>query len=162
MAENCDPPIGSVPSPISPLPHHEASKPKVVHKPLAAALKPIDPHAVHVMPPAPKPKAPAVHHLNKKYIPARLPEGEVVGLWGNAVLRPLHGKVHPIKLGEIVHKGDVILTAQNGIVEIRSGDHVARVECRDETQFQFEAPGAGLGSSADGGLRQGLHVERAL
>ena len=45
-------------------------------------------------------------------------QGRVTGLWGQASIRAADGKMHPLKLGDIVHQGDVILTTQDGIVRL--------------------------------------------
>ena len=42
--------------------------------------------------------------------------GKVTGLWGSAVRRTPTGKLMALKMGDDVHKGDVILTTQDGIV----------------------------------------------
>src|SRR6185295_6703895 len=44
--------------------------------------------------------------------------GRVTGLWGSALIRGADGKMHALKVGDLVHRGDVLLTTQNGIVEI--------------------------------------------
>ena len=44
--------------------------------------------------------------------------GKVTGLWGTAQVRSADGKMRPLKLGDIVRKGDVILTAQDGLVQL--------------------------------------------
>jgi len=45
-------------------------------------------------------------------------QGKVSGIWGTAHMRGADGKMHLLKLGDLVHKGDVILTTQNGIVQL--------------------------------------------
>ena len=47
-------------------------------------------------------------------------EGKVTGLWGGAIIKDADGHPHPLKLGDIVRRGDVILTTQDGIVELTS------------------------------------------
>jgi hypothetical protein len=49
-------------------------------------------------------------------------QGKVTGLWGTATRRGVDGKMHMLQLGDIVHKGDVILTSQNGIVQLTNDD----------------------------------------
>src|SRR6266850_7279022 len=44
--------------------------------------------------------------------------GRVSGLWGSALIRGADGKMHALKMGDVVHRGDVILTTQNGIVQL--------------------------------------------
>src|SRR5690349_9993141 len=48
--------------------------------------------------------------------------GVVTGLWGTALIRQADGKLKVVKIGERVHDGDQILTAQNGIVQITDDD----------------------------------------
>src|SRR5256885_16000771 len=52
----------------------------------------------------------------------RTVEGIVTALWGRAMIRGLDGKMKPLAIGDIVHRGDVILTTQDGIVQISEGD----------------------------------------
>src|SRR5436853_6686783 len=52
----------------------------------------------------------------------RTVEGIVTALWGRAMIRGLDGKMKPLELGALVHHGDVILTTQDGIVQISDGD----------------------------------------
>ena len=47
-------------------------------------------------------------------------QGKVTGLWGSAIVKGADGQAHPLKLGDIVRRGDVILTSQDGIVELTS------------------------------------------
>ena len=49
-------------------------------------------------------------------------QGRVTGLWGTAYIRGTDGKMHLLKLGDMVHKGDEILTTQNGIVQLTPED----------------------------------------
>ena len=53
-------------------------------------------------------------------------QGRVTGLWGTATMRGSDGRMHVLKLGDMVHKGDVILTSQDGIVQL-SPDETAAV-----------------------------------
>ena len=98
--------------------------------------------------------------LDPNYVPARLPEGMVVGVWGEAVVRLPDGTVRELKVGEMVRKGYVILTSQNGIVQLQvEGDRLARVPSdRDLT----EAPGAGLGGGEDGSLNGAERATRVI
>lgn len=69
----------------------------------------------------------AVDDLMDGYTPARLPEGTVTGVWGRAIIRPPGGDPRPLQIGDEVRKGDMILTSQNGIVQIRhEGTRLAR------------------------------------
>ena len=45
-------------------------------------------------------------------------QGRVTGLWGTANMRGADGKMHALRVGDLVHKGDVILTSQDGIVQL--------------------------------------------
>ena len=44
--------------------------------------------------------------------------GMVIAIWGQAWVRDGHGMFRPVKLGDVVHKGEFVLTAQNAIVQI--------------------------------------------
>lgn len=46
--------------------------------------------------------------------------GKVTAVWGLARIRLPDGSTRQIQVGDIVHKGDLILTAQNSIVEIKN------------------------------------------
>ena len=56
--------------------------------------------------------------IAKGYTPSRLPAGKVLGVWGGALVRTLEGEVKPLKVGDVVKKGEVVLTTQDGIVQI--------------------------------------------
>ena len=47
-------------------------------------------------------------------------QGKVTGLGGSAIVKGFDGQAHPLKLGDIVRRGDVILTSQDGIVQLTS------------------------------------------
>ncbi|MET0209217.1 MAG: retention module-containing protein, partial [Burkholderiaceae bacterium] len=49
-------------------------------------------------------------------------QGRVTGLWGTATIRDTDGKMRALKVGDLVHKGDVILTSQDGIVQLSPDD----------------------------------------
>lgn len=49
-------------------------------------------------------------------------QGIVTGLWGQAIIKGADGRAHPLKLGDLVRRGDVILTSQDGIVQLTSED----------------------------------------
>ncbi len=59
-------------------------------------------------------------------------QSRVTGLWGSALIRGANGKLRPLKMGEVVVKGDVILTTQDGIVQL-SPDRDAPVLARTES-----------------------------
>jgi hypothetical protein len=46
--------------------------------------------------------------------------GKVTAVWGNARIRLADGSTRELKIGDLVNKGDLILTAQDSIVEIRN------------------------------------------
>jgi len=48
--------------------------------------------------------------------------GKVTAIWGNALVRVPDGSTRPLKLGDIVRQGEMILTRQDSIVEIRNDD----------------------------------------
>ena len=50
-------------------------------------------------------------------------QGTVTGLWGSAIVKGADGRAHPLKMGDIVRRGDVILTSQDGIVQLTSDIH---------------------------------------
>ena len=104
-------------------------------------------------------------------------QGRVTGLWGSALMRGADGRMHPLKLGELVHKGDVILTSQNGIVQLSPEDSgaaaavLARTKestpdvdrvisaLNDPDSQAATAAGVGGGDGA-GDLAPGLRVDR--
>ena len=104
-------------------------------------------------------------------------QGRVTGLWGRASIRAADGKMHPLKLGDMVHRGDVILTSQDGIVRLSpdgsdlvmaaatkkpvAGDDIDRViNALNESDPQA-ATAAGLaGGDGAGDLTPGLRVDR--
>jgi len=109
--------------------------------------------------------------LDNNYVPARLPAGKVVGVWGMAVVRDHNGDLHQLQVGEYIKKGDVILTSQDGIVQIESdGTRLARgpeVDALDDVLTALNeqplddiSPAAGLTGGASGGLLEGLRVSR--
>jgi len=102
--------------------------------------------------------------------------GKVTGLWGVATVRGADGKMHALKLGDLVNKGDVILTTQNGIVQLSPADSLAApatpvkantatadidrviAQLNDGDTKAATAAGAGEGALAEG-LRVGRVVE---
>ncbi len=106
---------------------------------------------------------------------AKSPEGQVISIWGTALIRDADGKLRVLKVGDMVHKGDQILTAQDGIVQIANGDapvQVAEVKLPakdDDVERAISelnqggreaAPAAGLTGGGDGSLQEGLRVDR--
>ncbi|HKX44861.1 MAG TPA: Ig-like domain-containing protein [Burkholderiaceae bacterium] len=106
-------------------------------------------------------------------------QGRVTGLWGHASIRGADGKMHPLQLGDIVHRGDVILTSQDGIVRLApednatalaaaptkqppaAGDEIDRVISALNESDPQAAPAAGLaGGDGAGDLTPGLRVDR--
>ncbi|MEQ1686591.1 MAG: VCBS domain-containing protein, partial [Burkholderiaceae bacterium] len=98
--------------------------------------------------------------------------GTVTGLRGTALRRGPDGKMHPLKIGDLVTTGDVILTSQDGIVQIDSppdatrtakpaqGDEIDRVITGLNEGDSQAATAAGLNGGGDGNLQEGLRVER--
>ncbi|WP_310461073.1 Calx-beta domain-containing protein [Sphaerotilus sp.] len=99
--------------------------------------------------------------LDPTYVPARLPEGMVVGIWGEAVVRLPDGTVRELKVGEMVRKGYVILTSQNGIVQLEvDGDRLARVP---PDRDGLDPTAAGLnGGGEDGSLAGSERATRVI
>ena len=105
---------------------------------------------------------------------ARSPEGKVVSLWGTALIRGTDGQLRVLKVGDLVRKGDQILTAQNGIVQIGNGDAdtpaaVAKAPAENEVDRAISelnagdrqaAPAAGLSGGEGGSLDAALRVDR--
>ena len=107
-------------------------------------------------------------------------QGRVTGLWGAASMRGADGKMRVLKLGDIVNKGDVILTSPDGIVQLSPDDSAAqalaatrigqalapateidRVITGLNDANPQDAPAAGLGGDGGGGeLFAGLRVDR--
>ncbi len=115
--------------------------------------------------------------------------GTVTGLWGSAMVRTADGRLRVLKLGDFVSKGDVILTTQDGIVQLEPNDEAAatalasgsavagsdtptaaaaqstpeldRVIAELNQPASEEAPAAGLAGGDGGtGLTPGLRVDR--
>ncbi len=104
----------------------------------------------------------------------------VTGLWGQALIRGSDGVMRPLKMGDIVHQGDQILTTQDGIVRLthegtetagqaKEEPSVAQKVLNTETDRVISALEQGLPDAAtaagltggDGGsLGEGLRVER--
>ena len=96
----------------------------------------------------------------------------VTGLWGTALIRGADGKMRVLKMGDVVQQGDVILTSQDGIVQLTNEqgerrvahaaapneiDRVIQALNRDDAEA---APAAGLTAGDGGDLTPGLRVDR--
>ena len=107
--------------------------------------------------------------------PARLlPEGRVVGLWGSATVRTPEGLLRTLKVGDLVQKGDVIATTQDGIVQIEPEDEPVQEQARVEATpaeidrvitdldqpDTVDAPTAVVDGGSSGGLAAGVRVDR--
>src|SRR5471032_3106239 len=110
------------------------------------------------------------HLIEKGYVPVRQLTGKVVGVWGDAHIRMLDGEVRPLHVGDVVKKGEVVLTAQDGIVQIEASHH-AQLATADEGVERIisqvnrgdadVAPAAVPNSvGANGSLEEGLRVGR--
>ena len=98
--------------------------------------------------------------------------GRVTGLWGHALIRGADGKMHALKLGDIVHRGDVILTTQDGIVQLTpedtstsakatpAADDIDRVIAGINTDDPTAATAAIGTADGAGDLSPGLRVDR--
>ncbi|WP_418315391.1 Ig-like domain-containing protein [Piscinibacter sakaiensis] len=78
--------------------------------------------------------------------------GKVTGIWGLAMIKGPDGKMRPLQIGDIVVKGDVILTSQDGIVQLNP-DIVTVAQRPPEDDDEPAAGGAGS-------LQPGLRVDR--
>ncbi|MBC7956501.1 MAG: hypothetical protein H7Y33_11610, partial [Cytophagales bacterium] len=98
--------------------------------------------------------------------------GKVTGLWGSALRRTPSGKLLALKMGDEVHKGDVILTTQDGIVQLTPDPDAPRVAAtQPSTDIDrviaelnqpdaLTAPAAGLNGGDGSGLLPALRVGR--
>jgi hypothetical protein len=105
--------------------------------------------------------------------------GIVIGLWGSALRRTPAGKLVPLQMGDIVHKGDVILTTQDGLVQLSdqppatastaakapntpdaATTDMDRVIAELNDPDAQTAPAAGLNPGDGSGLQPGLRVGR--
>jgi VCBS repeat-containing protein len=99
-------------------------------------------------------------------------QGVVTGLWGSALIRSADGRMRALRMGDAVRKGDVILTTQDGIVQLtpdepanvrsaaKPADDIDRVITGLNQNQPIEAPAAGLAGGDGGGLEPGLRVDR--
>ncbi|MBX3623031.1 MAG: hypothetical protein KF891_23935, partial [Rhizobacter sp.] len=99
--------------------------------------------------------------------------GKVTGLWGSALRRTPTGQLVALKMGDVIHTGDVILTTQDGIVELKpeadapqtvakapETDDIDRVIAELNQPDSDTAPAAGLTGGDGSGLQPGLRVDR--
>ncbi len=97
--------------------------------------------------------------------------GKVSGLWGAALIRGADGKMHALKVGDVIHRGDVILTTQTGLIEITPeetitakaasvADDIDRVIAGINTGDATAATAAIVGADGAGELGPGLRVDR--
>ncbi len=97
----------------------------------------------------------------------------VTGLWGTALIRGADGKMRALKMGDVVQQGDVILTSQDGIVQLTNEGGERRVvhaaapnaldrviEALNRGDDPDAAPAAGVAAGDGGELTPGLRVER--
>ncbi len=90
--------------------------------------------------------------------------GTVVELQGHAVVRLPNGRTRALKLGDVVHRGDVIVTTQDGIVRLETSDSTRLAG--NDTLRTIEALESGSPEAAtaaggrDGEVQEGLRVER--
>ena len=115
-------------------------------------------------------------------------QGRVTGLWGSASIQGADGKMRALKVGELVNKGDMILTSQDGIVQLSPDDTAAaqraalatgtpvasaatasaspeidRVISGLDEPDSADAPAAGVvGGDGAGDLSPGLRVDRIV
>ncbi|MEX8516902.1 MAG: Calx-beta domain-containing protein [Leptothrix sp. (in: b-proteobacteria)] len=114
--------------------------------------------------------------IKPDYTPARLPAGTVLAIQGQAIVRTPEGELHQLQVGEELHKGDMLLTSQNGYVQIEApGTRMARLpfesgivalpeidQALAEMSMLDAAPAAGLGDGDPGNLTPGAQVERLI
>jgi len=107
------------------------------------------------------------HLIERGYVPVRQLTGKVVGVWGDAHIRTLDGEVKPLHVGDVVKKGEVVLTAQDGIVQLEAhptqlaSDDVERAISQVDNGQIDVVPAAGPNSGGAGGsLEEGLRVGR--
>ncbi|MEK8033714.1 Ig-like domain-containing protein [Ideonella sp. DXS29W] len=99
------------------------------------------------------------------YVPVRQLTGKVMGVWGAALLRDADGHIHPLKVGHVVAPGEMVLTAQDGIVQIAAAKtpapaDIERVIAEVDQGQADAAPAAGLQGGDGGDLQPGLRVDR--
>ncbi|MCK9689636.1 Ig-like domain-containing protein [Scleromatobacter humisilvae] len=110
------------------------------------------------------------HLIERGYVPVRQITGKVVGVWGDAHIRHLDGTVTPLHVGDVVKKGEVVLTAQDGIVQLEAHPTTLLAGASDDVERTITqvgngdidvVPAAGPNSGgAAGSLEEGLRVGR--
>ena len=111
------------------------------------------------------------HEIVHGYVPVRQLFGKVVGVWGDALIRLLNGDVVPLHVGDVVKKGEVVLTAQDGIIQIEAAHtqlaakgaspEVERVISQvDNGEIDIQPAAGPNGGGAAGSLEEGLRVGR--
>jgi hypothetical protein len=95
--------------------------------------------------------------------------GTVAALWGSVLVRLPSGVLKRVEVGDHVHKGELIVTTADGIIEIApdGGPATLLKVPTDETVVigvdrddMPEPPAAGLTGGSSGGFLEGLRVER--
>ncbi|HOX66633.1 MAG TPA: Ig-like domain-containing protein, partial [Burkholderiaceae bacterium] len=101
-------------------------------------------------------------------------QGRVTGLWGSALIKGPDGRMRALKMGDLVQRGDVILTTQDGIVQLTQDEaQVTAAPIKAAPAPELDrvisdlnqgdpdaAPGAGLNGGDGGEFLPGLRVER--
>ncbi len=100
-------------------------------------------------------------------------QSRVTGLWGSALIRSADGKMRTLKLDDVVQKGDVILTTQDGIVRLSPDRDAAPVANTEPTEIdriiaalnqgdREAATAAGLNAGDSAAFGPGLRVDRVV
>ncbi|MDO9313492.1 MAG: Ig-like domain-containing protein, partial [Burkholderiaceae bacterium] len=101
-------------------------------------------------------------------------QGRVTGLWGSALIKGPDGQMRALKMGDLVHRGDVILTTQDGIVQLTADETpVAAAAIKSAPATDIDrvisdlnqndpdaATAAGLNGGDGGEFLPGLRVDR--
>src|SRR5262245_8939389 len=107
--------------------------------------------------------------------------GMVIAIWGQDWIRDANGHFRALKLGDTVHKGAVVLTTQDSIVQLAQAEapreedttlaQKAKADAPTDADRVIEdlnkgdarsAPAAGLVGGDGGDLQPGLRVERIV
>ena len=103
--------------------------------------------------------------LAKGFVANRKLLGKVVAVWGEALIRHEDGTITPLQAGDVVKPGDMVLTSQDGIVQIEGSPALANLPSLDRVIGEINqgnaevAPAAGAG---DGTLQPGIRVDRVV